>query len=126
MKMAIFTAAAIGTIGIYGVVKNYAVNSMGELKYRLRKAKKRYELISQCKGGGKEISECTKKEIEDLERKIQNFWGKSLINIHQPSWWFFKFAHRAFLLATSKDVLFPTGSCVYYLLTLKWVYIIHR
>lgn len=78
-KMAIFTAAAIGTMGIYGVVKNYAVNSMGELKYRLRKAQKRYELISQCKAGCEEISECTKEEIEDLERKIQNFWGRKLI-----------------------------------------------
>ena len=78
-KMTIFTAAAIGTIGIYGVVKNYAVNSMGELKYRLRKAQKRYELISKCKEGCEEISECTKEEIEDLERKIQNFWGRKLI-----------------------------------------------
>lgn len=84
-KMVIFTAAAIGTMGIYGVVKNYAVNSMGELKYRLRKAQKRYEIISQCKEGCEDISECTKEEIEDLERKIQNFWGKSLIKDNDVS-----------------------------------------
>ena len=28
------------------------------------------------------------------------------INIHQLSWWFFKYAHRASLPATSKDVPF--------------------
>ena len=85
MKMAIFAVTAIGVTGIYGVVKNYAVNSMGELKYRLRKAKKRYELISQCKEGCEEISECTKEEIEDLERKIQNFWGQALIKDNDVS-----------------------------------------
>ena len=85
MKMAIFAVTAIGVTGIYGVVKNYAVNSMGELKYRLRKAKKIYELISQCKEGCEEISECTKEEIEDLERKIQNFWGKALIKDNDVS-----------------------------------------
>ena len=54
-----------------------------------------------------------------------HIFSQKLINILQLSWWFFKYAHRASLPATSKDVPFLTDSCFFYLLPLKWVYIFY-
>ena len=71
----------------------------------------------------------TNNKIKALKRttfgmhNLKNF--KARINIHQLSWWFFKYAHSASLPATSKDVPFLTDSCFFYLLTLKWVYIFY-
>ena len=60
----------IGVFGIFSIIQDYAVNSLGEMKYMLKTAKERQEICYR---------EETEKEIERLESNIENFWGRKLV-----------------------------------------------
>lgn len=57
-------------LGMYWVARDYAKNSLGEMKYMLRMAKERQKICYR---------EGTEKEIERLESEIENFWGNKLV-----------------------------------------------
>ena len=57
-------------LGMYWVARDYAKNSLGEMKYMLRMAKERQKICYR---------EGTEKEIERLESEIENFLGNKLV-----------------------------------------------
>lgn len=72
----IVAVVIIGIVGLVAAVRNIATDSIGELNYMLREAKKRQEICY------------TKEEaqyIEYLEKKIQNHWGRKLVRKNCPS-----------------------------------------
>lgn len=71
-------------IGIYAIVRNYAIDSMGELRYMLKCAKERREIVSES---NEELNEKLLKisdaEIKSLEERIEKHWGKKLASNHK-------------------------------------------
>lgn len=59
-----------GLIGILALIRNYAINSIGELKFMLREAKKRQEIF---------YIEAEAENIKRLEKRIENHWGRKLV-----------------------------------------------
>lgn len=60
----------IAVMGLCALVHNYAVASIGEMKYMLRCAKSRQQLYPSEEGA--EI-------IQRLEEKLQNYWGWKIL-----------------------------------------------
>lgn len=60
----------IGSLGIFAAIRNCAIESIGELKYMLREARKRQEIF---------YTEEDAKAIKNLEYKIENHWGRKLV-----------------------------------------------
>lgn len=65
----------IFAIGIYAVVRNYAIDTIGELRYMLRCAKERREIVAKNNVDAIKFSDA---EINFLEQKIENHWGRKL------------------------------------------------
>lgn len=60
----------VGILGIFNIIRNYAINTIGEMKYMLREAKKRQEIM---------YTEEDAEAIQYLEERIQNYWGRKLV-----------------------------------------------
>ena len=63
-------------VGTYFTIRNYAINSIGELKYMLREAKKRQEIC---------YIEAEAENIKYLEQKIENHWGRKWVRKNDRS-----------------------------------------
>lgn len=66
----------VAIIGLIAAVRNFATDSIGELNYMIREAKKRQEI------------HYTKEEaqyIEYLEKKLQKHWGRKIVRKNCPS-----------------------------------------
>lgn len=59
-----------GLLGILALIRNYVINSIGELKFMLREAKKRQEIF---------YIEAEAEYIKRLEKRIENHWGRKLV-----------------------------------------------
>lgn len=59
-----------GLIGIFALIRNYAINTIGEMRYMLREAEKRQEIF---------YTEAEAEYIEFLKNRIENHWGRRLI-----------------------------------------------
>lgn len=84
--MTIFQVVAIGItviflgIGLYAIIRNYAIDSMGEMRYMLKCAKERRQITPEDRV---DLIKFEDEEIKSLEEKIENFWGKNLANRHK-------------------------------------------
>lgn len=67
-------------IGLYAIVRNYAIDSMGELRYMIKCAKERREHIPE--DNTKWVMICDE-EIKSLEKKLTNHWGTKLAAKHK-------------------------------------------
>lgn len=78
-----FLALAISltalVIGSYAIVRNYAIDSIGELRYMLKCAKERRQHIPE--DNEKWIKICDA-EIKSLEDRIAKHWGNRLAAKH--------------------------------------------
>lgn len=70
-KISILIGVICIGIGILTVVHNWAVDTLGELRYMLRCARERRNL-------GPSNPEMDR-EVEELEEKVKNYWGRKLI-----------------------------------------------
>ncbi len=66
-------------IGMYAIVRNYAIDSIGELRYMLKCAKERRQHITE--DNEKWIKICDA-EIKSLEDRIAKHWGNRLASRH--------------------------------------------
>ena len=60
----------VGLLGIFAVIHNYAIDTIGEMKYMLREAEKRQEIF---------YTKAEAEYIESLKNRIENHWGRRLI-----------------------------------------------
>ncbi len=70
VKLLTIVTVCFGILGTIALIHSYVVNSIGELKYMLREAKKRQEIC---------YTEAEAENIEYLEKRIENHWGKKLV-----------------------------------------------
>lgn len=70
MVAIVVVTVVVAILGIFGIIRDYAINTIGELKYMLREAKKRQEIF---------YTEEETENIRYLEDKIQNHWGRKLV-----------------------------------------------
>ncbi len=63
-------SVGFGLLGILALIRNYVINSIGELKFMLREAKKRQEIA---------YTEAEAENIKRLEKQIENHWGRKLV-----------------------------------------------
>ncbi len=84
--MTIYQMVAIGisvlaiVIGGYAIVRNYAIDSMGELRYMLKCAKERRKYVTK---GNEELLMICDAEIKSLEDRLANHWGNKLAAKHR-------------------------------------------
>lgn len=57
-------------VGVISLIHNYFVNTYGELRYMLRCAKKRYEILPSVEN---------QNNVKKLKKKVENYWGKKFI-----------------------------------------------
>lgn len=62
-------------VGIYAIIRNYAIDSLGELQYMLKCAKERREIVTE---DNVELLKISDAEIQSLEKRIENYWGRKL------------------------------------------------
>lgn len=71
----------IAVVGVTYCVRNYATDSIAELRYMLRSRKSIREELEQAEENEKikKLKEELEKEIMELEVKINNHWGRRIV-----------------------------------------------
>lgn len=67
-------------IGGYAIIRNCAIDSMGELRYMLKCAKERRAIVSE---DDEELIKISDAEIKSLEERLANHWGRKLVSKHK-------------------------------------------
>lgn len=74
----------------YFRIRDMAINSIGELKYRLRCSKENLELMNDAKEKteyAKQWQKQLEEEVQMLEEKLENHWGKKILRKDVSSSW---------------------------------------
>lgn len=64
-----------GVLTMYGDIRRIAVDEIGEIRYMLRCAKEQQKLVPP---DNEKLTKIAKEEVEELEEKYRNHWGRRL------------------------------------------------